>query len=299
MTCSQIPMPAGLQKTCGANFEKVKNIFIVDNVTFDSVVKVQSQAEWIKAIREDLTIWGGRVLNSYETTTDDANTVTFDSTRKRDVTRPIPSGLFYFDTNFCDTKELLKTLKNVSRTVVFELNNGSLHITMGIDGKIKGFAGTLNAITKGIAQPSGVGNNAPVKFYGDSYNEWENGVLIPMDFSLTDLIETYSPLGLTLHSVGKYDTTAGEIAVHVDVRGQGGLEGLSVTDFEIVRSSNIDTPDITGIEIVGNGDYILTIQKGVTPVNLAVGDFVVVRVKVAVGSIVSKVSNEIYISVNE
>ena len=294
-------IPAGLQKAYGANFEKVKNIIVAETgFTLDAIANVQSQAEWIKAIREDLNIWGGKVFNSYENTTDDPNTITLDSTKKKNTTRPNPSGTFYLDTNFCDTKEVLRSLKNTNKTVIFELNDNSLHVTMNIAGKLMGFSGILDAVTKGIAQPADVGNNLPLYFFSESYNEWENGWLIPMDFSLTDLILEYSPVGLNIYPIGAYNTTSGVITVQVDVRcSPGGVTGLVVADFEIVRTNNLTSPAITAINEVGNGNYELTIQKEVVPANLAVGDFFVIQVKKVNGLIVQQISNDMYISVNE
>ena len=299
MTCTST-MPAGLQKVCGANFEEIKNIFILDpSVSFATMADVRSQANWITKIKTDLSVWGGKVVNSYENTTDDANTVTFASTRKRDTNRPIPSGIFMFDTNFCDTKEVLKALKNTSSAVVFELNNNDLHMSQSANGSFVPFSGTLNVLTKGLSMPSDVGNNAPVKFYGDSYDEFENGALIPMDFSLTELIKAYSPVGLNIYNVGGYSSTTGILSLQINVRCAGAKDDVAIADFEFTDSNNLDTLAVTTLGTPVNGLYDVTIQKDVIPVNLAIGDFFKFRVKVESGSDVTFVSNTLYIPVNE
>lgn len=299
MGCNGV-MPAGVNNKCGINFEAVKNIFVLKTgVTFGDVFKVQSQSEWIKEIRESLTVWVGKVVNSYEVTTDDKNIVSFASGKKASTTKPFPSGQFMLDTNFCDTKMLLSTLKNANNEVVFELYDGSLHMTRTADGKFKGFLGTLDIATKGIAQPSDVGNNTPMTFFSDSYDEFEAGVLVSLDWNATSVFSTYMPIGLDLSTSGIYNTGTGEIDVNVFIRCGDALTGLAVADFEIVSSSNLDTPAVTTVVDNGFGNYTLTLEKSAIPESLAIGDYMTIRVLKKTALVVDYVSNNELITVLE
>jgi hypothetical protein len=293
-------MPAGVIATCGANFEKVKNIIILKTGTkFNNVGEVRSQSKWISAMNVDESVWISKVFNSYEVTTDDKNVVTFDSTKKRATNKPIPSGQFMLDTNFCDTKMLLSALSNSNNEVAFQLQDNSVHIAQIIDGKLKGFLGTLDVTTKGISQPSDVGNNAPMTFFGDSYEEFQNGIIIPMDFDLTSLAATYMPVGLNLAPVGVYNSVTGIINLQLNVRcNVSGYDDAVIADFEFLDSNGLSTLAVTTLGAPVNGLYAVTIQKDIVPVNLAVGDFFKVRIKVLDSGKIIYVSNNLYVSVN-
>jgi len=294
-------MPAGVITTCGANFEKIKNVIILKTGTkFANADEVRSQAKWISAMHVDETAWAGKRINSYETTTDDKNIVTFDSTKKKATNKPIPSALFMLDTNFCDTQMLLNVLSNSSNEIALQLDDDSIHMARTIDGKFKGFLGTLDMTTKGFFESADQGNNAPMTFFGDSYEEFQNAALIPMDFDVTSLAATYMPVGLTLGANGAYSTTTGIINLQVNVRCDlSGKDDVVIADFDFVDSNNLSTLAVTTLGTAVNGAYDVTVQKDLAPVNLAVGDFFKVRVKVLASGKIAYLSNTLYISVNE
>jgi hypothetical protein len=294
-------MPAGVIATCGANFERVKNVIILKTGTkFANAGEVRSQAAWISAMNVDETVWAGKRVNSYETTTDDKNVVTFDSTKKKATTKPIPSAMFMLDTNFCDTQMLLNVLSNSNNEIALQLDDNAIHMARTIDGKFKGFLGTLDVTTKGFFEPTDQGNNAPMTFFGDSYEEFQNSALIPMDFDITSLAATYMPVGLTLGANGIYDTATGVINLQVNVRCDiSGKDDVVIADFDFVDSNNLSTLTVTTLGVPVNGAYDVTIQKDIVPVNLAVGDFLKVRVKVLDSGTITYLSNTLYISVNE
>lgn len=293
--------PAGVIASCGANFENVENVIILRTGTrFNNMDEVRSQAKWIAAMNVDESVWVSKMFTSYEVTTDDKNIVTFASTKKKSTTNPIPSALFYLDTNFCDTKMLLNVLSNSNNEVAFQLKGGAIHMAQTIDGKLKGFLGTLDMVTKGLSQPTDVGNNAPMTFFGDSYEEFQNGVIVPMDFNLTTLAATYMPVGLNLAPVGVYNSTTGIINLQLNVRCDvTGWDDAVVADFEFLDSNSLSTLAVTTLGVPVNGLYEVTIQKDLVPTNLEVGDFIKVRIKVLDGGVITYLSNDLYVSVNE
>jgi hypothetical protein len=54
--------------------------------------------------------------------------------------------------------------------------------------------------------------------------------------------------------------------------------------------SNVSTPAVSSITDDGGGDYTLTVQKDGTPVNLVDGNYVYVRVKLIVSTVVTYLS---------
>jgi hypothetical protein len=299
MACSSAGL-SGINKNSGIDFDKVKNLLIFDAGTrFPNKAAFKNLASWLKFVREDQSLWVGRVPTSYEVTTEDKEVITFASGKKRVVGKPIPSGLFYLDASFTDTKMLLKNLFNANKEVMFELSNGSIHATKHPDGSIGGFSGVVDVSTKGIAQASDIGNNTPLTFFGDNYDEWKNAVLECFDWSPSDKLKFYMPNGVDFTEESIYNSTTGKM--QVDLRGRDGIAledaDVVIASFEFENVANLDTLAISAVDNIALGVHELTIQKESTPTNLVLGDTFRLRYIKKTVDIIDAVSDYITITV--
>lgn len=296
MTCIG-NVPAGLQKLCGSNFEKVKNVYFLEAGTvFADKFEAASLAKWRTLIQEDLKVWGGKIVNSYEVTTADATEVTLDSGKKLQSDRPIPSVSFMLNTNVCDSNMLFNTIDGKSYDIVFELLGGTIIVEKFRGGKRQGMNAKVYLKTKGIAQPADVGNNVKVDVYFESYDAFLNLDYLPLTgWILASEILVFSPIGLDIEEVIEYTTVSSDVDVQINVRCDAGFIGLLATDFVVIASNNLDTPDITALIDNGNGSYTLTLEKEAVPEALAVGDFMTIQVQKKDGSVVQYISSEITI----
>jgi hypothetical protein len=296
MTCIG-KAPAGLQKNCGSNFEKVKNVYFLEAGTaFASKQEASSFVKWQSLIREDLKIWGGKIINSYEVTTPDATEITLDSGKKLQTDRPNPSMSMMLNVNVCDANMIFNSADGKGYDIVMELNNGTIIVEKFRGGTRQGMNATVYAKTKGIHQPADVGNNVKVDIYFESYDAFlKLDYITPVGWNLSSLILAASPLGLNMTEEVDYTTASSDVGVQIDIRCDGGYEGLLVGDFVVTGSNQLDTPAVTAAVDNGNGSYTLTLEKGATPAALAVGDYMTIQVQKKSGSIVEYISEEVTI----
>lgn len=294
MTCIG-NVPAGLQKSCGSNFEKVKNVYFLEAGTvFANKLEAASLVKWRSLIQEDLKVWGGKIVNSYEVTTADATEVTLDSGKKLQSDRPIPSVSFMMNTNVCDSNMLFNTVDGKSYDIVLELLNGNIIIERFRGGTRQGMNAKVYLKTKGIPQPADVGNNVKVDIYFESYDSFLKVDYIPLTgWILANEILASSPIGLNMTEEVEYTTASSDVGVQVDVRCAAGFEGLLVGDFVVTGSNQLTSPAVTAAVDNGNGSYTLTLEKDVVPAALAVGDWMTIQVQKKTAAVVDYISEEI------
>lgn len=286
-------LPGGINGDCSIPLSEVKNIIITDkDVKFTNAEK-DVITNWKTKIQQSLTIYAVAGLDSFENTTDDPNIVTGAVSKTKKVTnRPVPSFRFFLETNFCDYKEVLRTLKGGIYGVFFELHGGMILGSQDISGAeigyFKPFKCRIDAVSKLLVE-SDATTGFPVYVNMMNYSQVENQFILEPTWDTAELVEAM-PVGLNLYATGNY--TAGDITVKCTVRCGENKTGLVVADFdENTGLSNVAVPAVTVAADNGGGSYTLTVQKGAVPADLAAGDIVYVRVKVLSGSDVTHLSN--------
>lgn len=249
------------------------------DLSFASPDEVVNLQEWKDKINVDLDLYIPRGLTSYEVTTDDPNIITVDQTQKFVANSPAPSGVFYLDANFCDYNEIANSLKGGRYGIIYELANGTLFMMQDADNSFKPFPARLSAIGKGIPEPSDIANNFRLFVNHIDYKDFLKGVIVSPDWDLSEL-QTAMPLGLTLQQTSAYLTGgAGTFGAYITERCGDPKTGLTDSEFEVVRSSFLTSPDVSAVVDDGNGEYTITLQKDVVPANLDEGEWITIRVK--------------------
>ena len=290
-------LPQGINKSCMQDLKEIKNILITtEGASFTSAANAASLAAWKTKLQVDLTAYVPLGINDYDPTTDDPNIVTMPVGGRKAVTNtPIPSAVFRLSSNFCDYKELMTAFKGGTFRMFFVDAAGAIFGTKTSTGVVKGFACTLNAVSKGMPLKE-VANNFTLYANFLNYDEFEAATIITLSWSPTLELTEAAPIGLTLSYAGAYSISPGTIAVQINTRCGDGLEDLVVGDFEVLESNDLDTPAVTSIVDNDNGSYTLTIQKGSSPASLASGDYVVIRVKKVATTIVTYISGRLTVN---
>jgi len=293
MNACSVDLPGGINGDCQLPLSEIKNILICDkDVSFtDAEVKVLSN--WESKINEDLKIYAVAGLVNYSPTTDDPNIVTNPVSKAKTITnRPVPSFEFMLDSNFCDFKSMLQTLKGGVYGVFFELHNGNIQGYVdqsGNDiGSFKPYKSRINAYTKGAQE---IDSNEAFKLYVNflNANELENQYYFSPIWGVDELMDAM-PVGVGVTKTTAY--ASGDQEVRITIRCADAITGLTDSDFETSDSkSNVDTPAITSVSDDGGGVYTLTVQKAATPDNLEDGDYVYLRVKKTSDTVVTHLSN--------
>lgn len=295
MNACSVDLPGGLNADCQLPMAEIKNVLICDKDVSFTFANKKVLSNWTDLIGQSLTIYAIAGLVNYSPTTDDPNIVTNAVSKAKSITNtPVPSFEFMLDTNYCDFKSMLQTLKGGVYAVFFELQDGRI---MGFldqsgteTGYFKPFKARINAYTKGAQE---IDSNEAFKLYVNflNANEIENQFYFEPSWDVGELVDAM-PVGLSIVKTGMY--ASGDIDVHIATRCGDNYTGLVVGDFdESTTKSNVSTPAVTGVTDNGGGDYTLTVQKDATPANLVDGDLVYLRVKVLDGSDVTHLSNYI------
>lgn len=294
--CSPI-LPQGINKSCVLDLKEIKNIIITsESASFTSLANAASVVQWKAKLQTDLSVWAPMGLNDYDPTTDDPNIVTMPvSGRKAITNKPVPSAVFRLMSNYCDYKELLNTLKGGTYRVIFIDSNNTIWGTVTSAGYFKGYACTLNAITKGVPLKE-TQNNFTVYANFLNYDEFEAGYGVSLTWSPTIELTENAPVGLSMVAAGAYSLTPGTIAVQINTRCGDGYAGLLAADFEVLESNGLTSPAVTTVSGGTLGAYTLTVQKGSSPISLAAGDYVVIRVKKVSATIVTHISSRLTIN---
>ncbi|MCK5605274.1 hypothetical protein KAR91_25505 [Candidatus Pacearchaeota archaeon] len=289
--------PAGSNQNCLLAASEIKSVLICDKDVIFTYAQMSVLSNWTTKVTQDLTINASTVLDSYNVTTDDPNIVTGAVSKSKKVTNtPVPSFEIFLDSNVCDFKQALNTLKGGTYGMFYILQNGSILGTIDQSGSnigsFKPLRATITANTKGIQE---VDSTQAFRVYVNhtSYKEWENQFYFEPIWDSQEIIDAM-PIGLNMIMTAVY--AAGDQVVQVKTRCEGNYVGLVVGDFdEDETQGNVDTPAITAIVDDGGGAYTLTAEKDVVPANLVDGDVLACRVKILSGSDVTHISNYIYI----
>ena len=293
MNACSVDLPGGVNGDCQLPLSEIKNILICDkDVSFtDAEVKVLSN--WEAAINEDLEIYAVAGLVNYTPTTDDPNIITNPVSKAKTITNsPVPSFEFMLDSNFCDFKSMLQTLKGGVYGVFFELHNGNIQGYVdqsGNDiGSFKPYKARINAYTKGAQE---IDSNEAFKLYVNflNANELQNQYYFAPIWGVDELLDAM-PVGVNVIKTGAY--ASGDQEVRITTRCADAITGLVVGDFETSSTkSNVSTPAVTSVSDDGGGVYTLTVQKDSTPANIVDGDYVYLRVAKKTGDVYNYVSN--------
>lgn len=294
--CSPI-LPQGINKSCVLDPKEWKNIIITTEAAyFSTLANAASLSQWKAKLQTDLSVYAAMGLNDYEPTTDDPNVATMPVSGRKVVTnKPVPSATFRLMSNYCDFKELLSTLRGGTYRIIGIDANNTLWGTYTSAGYFKGYACTLNAVSKGIPLKE-TANNFTVFANFLNYDEFEAGMGVALSWSPTLELTESAPVGLSIVATAAYSLTPGTITVQINTRCGNGYAGLVVGDFEVLESNGLVSPAVTSITDSLLGAYTLTVQKGSSPISLAAGDYVVVRVKKLSSTIVTHLSSRLTIN---
>lgn len=290
--CNAI-LNSGLNGDCQVAASEIKNVLICDKDTKFSYSDKDILTKWTDEIKQNLTISVLPGLVNYSPTTDDPNVITNAVSKAKSVNNnPVPSFEFMLDSNACDFKEILNTLEGGNYGVFFEMQDGTIegHVDQSGNeiGYFKPFTAQVKSYTKGAQE---IDSNEAFKLYVNfkKYAQVKNYFLFNPAWGVDELVEAM-PIGLAMIKTAVY--ASGDQAVNIKVRCASGLTGLVVADFEATTGgkTNVSTPAITAVTDSGGGNYLLTVQKDASPVNLVTGDLVTLRVKKLVSTDVTHVS---------
>ena len=295
-TACNVLMPGGINGDCQIPLSELKNVLICDkDVSFAYEAK-KVLSNWTTLIKQDLTIYGIAGIDSFNNTTDDPNVVTGAVSKAKKVTdTPLPSFELFLDTNSCDFKEILNTVKGGVYGVFYELHDGT--ILGSIDqtgteiGYFKPFKVRITANTK-LLQESGATTAFRVYVNHINFTQVYNQFFFDPIWDTSELLEAM-PEGLNVVMTAIAGATQ---LIHVTTRCAGAYVGLVTADFdESLTMSNVAVPLVTMTTDSGGGDYILTPTKETVPEVLVDGDYLAFRVKVLNGSDVTHVSGWVII----
>ena len=286
-------LPAGIDTSCFAFESPVKNILIVGTShSYASVAAAMSKAAWTADIAS-LAAYVPNGLASYEPKSEEPKYNTTAYGKKFLVRDAMPAAQMLLETGSGDFAELLKTLRGGLYRVFFLLENGSIKGFVDDDGTFKGFSARVHAHTDGVQKLDAPEGFYPVELMFEEYEEFVNGYVLNITWNAPRELVAAMPFGLSMVTAGAYNETTGVQSVYITSRGGSPYSGLTASDF-IVKSANVDTPVITTATDKGSGLYDLTVNKESTPVALAAGDFVELRVEK--GSPITAVSSRLTIN---
>lgn len=293
MQACNVLLPGGINRDCQIPLSELKNILICGkDVKFTNAEK-DVITNWTNKIKQDLTIHAIAGIDSYNNTTDDPNIITGAVSKSKKITNvPLPSFELFLESNFCDFKEVFRTLKGGNYGAFYELQDGTILGTMDSSGTeigyFKPFAVNITANSKVLQETDATTAFRVYVNHTKASQMYDQFVLAPI-WDTSELVEAM-PVGLHMYSTAVY--SSGDQSVQINIRCAGAKTGLLVADFdESADLSNVDTPAVTAVTDSGGGAYTLTVQKTGTPTNLVAGDFVALRVKVLSGSDVTHISN--------
>lgn len=286
-------LPAGIDTSCFGFESPVKNIVLVGaGQSFASIQEAKAKANWA-ALIGSLSAYVPNGLANYEVKTGDPKYNTTAFGKEFLVQEAIPSANLMLETGSGDFAELLNTLKGGFYRVYFLLQNGSIKGTVDEDGAFKGFLARVHAYSKGVQALDAPEGFYPVSLMFDDYEEFKTSYVLDLVWNSARELVSAMPFGLSITPIGSYDTGTGVQKVFITSRGGSIYTGLAQSDFKVL-SSNVDTPAVSSVTDNGDGTYDLTVQKTATPVALAAGDYVQLRVEK--GSPVTAVSSRLTVN---
>ena len=294
MLACNVLLPGGINGDCTIPLSEVKNIIICDkDVKFTNAEK-DVITNWKTKIQQSLTIYAVSGLDSYNNTTDAPNIVTGTVSKTKKVTnRPVPSFEFFLESNFCDFKEVLRTLKGGVYGIFYELHGGVILGAQDVSGAeigyFKPFKCRVDAVSKLLAEVDST-NAFAVYVNHLNYAQVENQFYLEPAWDTAELAEAM-PVGLNIYATGIITAATATQAYKVSVRCGDNKTGLVVGDLEFSTTmSNVLTPNAGTFAETGGGTYTTVIEKATSSL-ITSGDIVYMRVKVISGSDVTHLSN--------
>lgn len=288
-------LPAGINADCTKPLAPVRMVAIAAKGTsFASDSAFVNKTVWEGKVKT-LAIFAPASIASYENTTDEPTINTSATGKKYLVSRSVPSMRVFFDANVCDYNEMAAKLKGGIYSVFLILEDGTLMGRRTSTGTVEGFTARINATGTGVPIPDAIENSYPVYINFQSAQEFESRVAkSPVGWNPLMDIPAAMPIGLSITALSAY--TTGDITVKIAERCGDPYNdsGLAAGDFEILGSNDLTSPAVTGVVTTGSatGTYVLTVEKGSTPVSLAAGDYVILRVKVLDSTNVTHISSD-------
>jgi hypothetical protein len=272
---------------------EIRGILICDNtLSLGTLSAAYSFATWKAAVDTNLTMYPIRGISSYEPTTDDPNILTAQQGQKYVTNRPTPSVVVYADINHSDYMDYVKELRGGQYGVIYYLKDGKYMVRRTSAGLHKPFPARIYAVPKGIPMVGDIANNFPIHIMHNDFDDFESATLIDPEWDFDDLVLA-TPSGLDMYITTAYNTTSGKVVVQINDRFGTGVTGFVVGDIEELSSNFLTSPACTAVTDNGAGSYDLTLQKNVSPANLAAGDYITIRVKKTVSTVHTYLSNRL------
>ena len=291
-TACNVLLPGGINGDCQIPLSELKNIIITDkDVKFTYAAK-KVLSNWTTLTQTGLTIYAVAAIDSYNNTTDDPNVVAGAVSKTKTVTNvPLPSFELFLQSNMCDFKEVLNTVQGGNYGAFYELQDGTILGSIDTSGTeigyFKPFKVNITASSKLLQETDATTAFRVYVNHTKKQQLFDQFVFEP-SWDVSEIVDSM-PIGLNMVSTAVY--AAGDQTVHINVRCGANKTGLLVANFETSSTlSNVSTPAVTAVTDSGGGDYVLTVQKAGTPVNLVDGDLVYVRVKLLVSTVVTYIS---------
>jgi len=285
MTLCTTSMPGGINFDCLTYPAPVENLIITDASKTFTKAELEVLSKWKEAIQEDLEIVCPSAVVAYENTTDDPQINTLQNMGKLLVKKGVPSGVFYFESNFCDWNEAMRTLKGGTYRVFFVLADGAIMGHKNRDNtEYKGFKCEIHAITKGIPMSDTIENAFPVFVNFKSYAEFQQRFAFVPGWSPQLELPAAMPMS---YNMGLQSSAQATATVVVDITERCGdirTADLQTADIEVI-SSTLTDDTVSGVTNNDDGTFDVAFTTA------AVGQIVKFRVKELTGTVVDSLTN--------
>lgn len=285
-------LPGGINGDCQVPLSELKNIIICDKDVSFTYANKKVLSNWTTLTQTALTIYAVAAIDSYNNTTDDPNIVTGAVSKAKQLTNvPLPSFELFLKSNMCDFKEVLNTVQGGNYGAFYELQDGTILGSIDTSGTeigyFKPFRVTITANSKLLQETDATTAFRVYVNHTRKQQLFDQFIFDPI-WDVEEIVDSM-PIGLNMVSTAVY--AAGDQTVQINVRCASNKTGLIAADFETSTTlSNVSTPAVSSIVEDGGGAYTLTVQKDAVPANIVDGDYVYVRVKLLVSTVVTYLS---------
>jgi len=292
MNACNVLLPGGINGDCSIPLSELKNAIICDKDVSFSYANKKVLSNWTALTQTGLTIYAVAAIDSYNNTTDDPNIVTGAVSKSKTVTNaPLPSFELFLESNMCDFKEVLNTVKGGNYGIFYELQDGTILGSIDTSGTeigyFKPFQAKITANSKLLQETDATTAFRVYVNHTRKQQLFDQFIFAPV-WDVTEIVDSM-PIGLNMVATAVY--AGGDQTVHINVRCADNKIGLIAADFETSTTmSNVSTPAVSTVVDDGGGDYTLTVQKAASPVNIVDGDYVYLRVKVLVSTVATYIS---------
>jgi hypothetical protein len=292
MNACNVLLPGGINGDCQIPLSELKNAIICDKDVKFSYVNKKVLSNWTTLTQTDLTIYAVAAIDSYNNTTDDPNIVTGAVSKAKTITNvPLPSFELFLESNMCDFKEVLNTVKGGNYGIFYELQDGTILGSIDTSGTeigyFKPFQAKITANSKLLQETDATTAFRVYVNHSRKQQLFDQFIFAPT-WDVTEIVDSM-PIGLNMVSTAVY--VDGDQSVQINVRCADNKVGLIAADFETSTTmSNVSTPAVSTAVDNGGGSYTLTVQKAVSPVDLVDGDYVYLRVKLLVSTVATYLS---------